>query len=508
MELGYELPKDISQGGRMKRVLLCVLVFVLAAACVPAVHAQWRCNFATYDSETNGTGSNTPAVGVIKDGLFVALVARLGATGNGYFVPYVNADSSTGRVYYPGYDQSLIYDLWSDGAFDQDFILNCLTMVAMPDSFLYLANNGPEHAILVFKFIHDTVTVVPVGPSSVYPRQVTGNKGIFGIAVDNAGYVYVCNDTSAGVTDDIKIYKPISQWTISHNDASVRTVDLPDGIYKGLCVSPTGSMLFVSDYMNRRVVKYVGSPTTGYTKDNTFDFTMAATDTVPVTTTLRPGPIGMAYLSPNNILAVACDVWGNSASTNGTYSYGRIYLLNPKTGALISPDSSVSVIDQAAWNLAKLGSYTNRGDGTSVGNASGYTSTWCVAWDQNKNLYSQSNFGWTVEKWSYTGTLPTIPLTSVEPVGDVIPRGYELRQNFPNPFNPTTSIQFSSPSTSHVSLVVHDMLGREVATLLNEVRGAGTYRVIFEAQGLPSGSYVYTINAGGFRETKRMVLVK
>ena len=61
----------------------------------------------------------------------------------------------------------------------------------------------------------------------------------------------------------------------------VGTIDLPDGIYKGLSVSPDGKMLFVSDYVNRKVIKYKGTPTGGYTKDNSFNFTMAATDTVP-----------------------------------------------------------------------------------------------------------------------------------------------------------------------------------------------------------------------------------
>jgi hypothetical protein len=400
--------------------------------------------------------------------------------------------------------------VWSDGAFDQDFVYNCQSMVVRPDSLIYLANNGPDHNILVFKYSKDTVTVVPVDQAgTVYPRQITGNKAIYGIAVDNAGYVFVCNDTSNGVTDDIKIYKPVKQWSGTHNDAPVGTIDLPDGIYKGLGVSPDGKMLFVSDYVNRKVIKYKGTPTGGYTKDNTFNFTMAATDTVPQATTLKPGPLGMAYLSPNNILAVACDVWGITYNTNGTNLYGRIYLLNPLTGAFVSTDSTLSVVDKGAWNRLYCGvNGTTRAGGTVPGIAAAYASTWAVAWDEKKNLYSQSYFGWSVEKWNYNGTLPTIAVTGVEQLEGVLPQGYGLEQNYPNPFNPTTTIGFSVPVSGFVSLKVFDLLGREVMVLVNEERVAGSHRVTFDASNLPTGTYLYTLKASGYQETKRMVLVR
>jgi hypothetical protein len=495
----------------MKRLILLAVLLLLAAAMVPSANAQWRCVYATYDDETNGTGAQTPSVGVIKENFFIALVAdRVAVTGLAYMVPYVNADSGAGRRYYPGYDGVGIYEVWSDGAFDQDFMADCQTMVVRPDSFIYIANNGPDHNILVFKYSKDTVTVVPVDQAgTVYPRQITGNKAIYGIAVDNAGYVYVCNDTSNGVTNDIRIYKPVKQWSATHNDAPVGTIDLPDGIYKGLSVSPDGKMLFVSDYVNRKVIKYKGTPTGGYTKDNGFNFTMAATDTVPSATTLKPGPLGMAYLSPNNILAVACDVWGLSSGTNGTYLYGRIYLLNPNTGELISTDQTMSVVNQAAWNTTYCGvAGTTRPGGTTPGIASGYTSTWSVAWDEKKNIYTQSYFGWTAEKWNYNGTLPTITVTGVDQLEGVLPQGYGLEQNYPNPFNPTTTVGFSVPVSGFVSLKVFDLLGREVMALVNEERAAGSHRVTFDAGNLPTGTYLYTLKTAGYQETKRMVLVR
>lgn len=88
------------------------------------------------------------------------------------------------------------------------------------------------------------------------------------------------------------------------------------------------------------------------------------------------------------------------------------------------------------------------------------------------------------------------------------PTGFALSQNFPNPFNPTTSIKFNVGERANVTLKVFDMLGREVATLVNEVKESGSYDVNFDAASLASGTYVYKLTAGNFVETKKMVLLK
>jgi len=85
---------------------------------------------------------------------------------------------------------------------------------------------------------------------------------------------------------------------------------------------------------------------------------------------------------------------------------------------------------------------------------------------------------------------------------------YRLEQNYPNPFNPTTNITYVLPKTENVSLKVYDVLGREVATLVNEVKPAGAYTVPFNASNLASGVYFYKLQAGSFVQTKKMMLVK
>lgn len=89
-----------------------------------------------------------------------------------------------------------------------------------------------------------------------------------------------------------------------------------------------------------------------------------------------------------------------------------------------------------------------------------------------------------------------------------VAREYRLEQNYPNPFNPSTTIRFSIPTTENVQLDVFDVLGRKVATVLNQRLAAGTYTVQFNASQLSSGMYFYRINAGNFRQTMKMMLVK
>ncbi len=89
-----------------------------------------------------------------------------------------------------------------------------------------------------------------------------------------------------------------------------------------------------------------------------------------------------------------------------------------------------------------------------------------------------------------------------------IPNYYSLAQNYPNPFNPTTSIKFSVPTPEMVTLKVYDVLGKEVAVLVNEMKQPGFHTVDFDASRLASGIYFYRIDAGQFSSVKRMVLVK
>jgi hypothetical protein len=89
-----------------------------------------------------------------------------------------------------------------------------------------------------------------------------------------------------------------------------------------------------------------------------------------------------------------------------------------------------------------------------------------------------------------------------------VPAVYALHQNYPNPFNPTTTIRYDLPRDGQARLTVYNLLGREVAELVNERQSAGRYEVRFEAADLPSGMYFYRLESGTFVQSAKMILMK
>ncbi len=152
---------------------------------------------------------------------------------------------------------------------------------------------------------------------------------------------------------------------------------------------------------------------------------------------------------------------------------------------------SGTIVDSLHWNnVTDAGNERPRGQAFSL---SGDT-TWVI------------QFG--------TSAVPAVQMfvrssvLSVQRIDDALPQGFALEQNFPNPFNPTTEIQFSIGKAGFTTVRVYDMLGREVAQLVNEQLQSGTYTATFDAAQLPSGTYVYEVVSGDVRLTKKMMLLK
>ncbi|HEX2869341.1 MAG TPA: T9SS type A sorting domain-containing protein [Ignavibacteriales bacterium] len=146
-------------------------------------------------------------------------------------------------------------------------------------------------------------------------------------------------------------------------------------------------------------------------------------------------------------------------------------------------------------------------------------STWNVAYtapDTNAYLYlTQARNGegnaWAVRKGggiTYGQHSSSESSTSGVSNSSTQPLSYSLSQNYPNPFNPSTTIRFSIPEARLVSIKVYDVMGKEVTVLMNEVRNPGSYSVQFNASNLPSGIYIYRIQAGAFTESRKLVLLK
>ena len=99
----------------------------------------------------------------------------------------------------------------------------------------------------------------------------------------------------------------------------------------------------------------------------------------------------------------------------------------------------------------------------------------------------------------------SIGITKIE---TEIPKEYFVGNNYPNPFNPTTRIKYGIPKEGNVKLVIYDMLGRELKTIINETQKPGVYEATFDASSFPSGVYFYRIITNDFIQTRRMVLLK
>jgi len=117
--------------------------------------------------------------------------------------------------------------------------------------------------------------------------------------------------------------------------------------------------------------------------------------------------------------------------------------------------------------------------------------------------------GFISEDGFYVDDINVIVLlvTDVEKIASTI-KDYKLSQNYPNPFNPTTTVEYQILKIGFVTLKVYDILGKKVATLVNEEKSAGRYEFVFNATALPSGIYFYQLTSGSFVETKKMILLK
>lgn len=145
-------------------------------------------------------------------------------------------------------------------------------------------------------------------------------------------------------------------------------------------------------------------------------------------------------------------------------------------------------------NWAEIGFIPGRG-----------TTTEQTSYSFTDNLDRQGSFAYRLKQFDFDGTFA---YSNVVFIDAVKPDKYELAQNYPNPFNPMTTIKFGLPENSQVMLTIYNALGEKIAELINTTLEAGYHKVDFDASNLPSGIYLYKINAGNFVETRKMMLIK
>lgn len=206
------------------------------------------------------------------------------------------------------------------------------------------------------------------------------------------------------------------------------------------------------------------------------------------------------------------DNWdvSNVISMNSMFSGANSF-----NGDLSSWDvSNVTNMHSMFWNATSFNGDISNWDVSNVNfmgfmfrDASSFNqdlSSWCVDQIPEEPDDFARNAPLIQEFYPIWGTCPDAPVN----VENEAATKFTLNQNFPNPFNPTTQIQYALPEAAEVQLSVYNLMGQQVALLMNGMQNAGTHSVTFDATNLASGVYIYRIQAGNFVETRKMLLVK
>jgi hypothetical protein len=221
------------------------------------------------------------------------------------------------------------------------------------------------------------------------------------------------------------------------------------------------------------------------------------------TLSYRYNPVTQEYtfykpLDPDSTGNFSNQLWAVEVAPNGLiYAVGRVhYIYN----GLHYRRAMIQSFDGESWRLHPVPETFDGGH---------YSELWGMTTHANNQVYSVGLFRPVGSYDRQTLVMHNEIITDVP--GEEIsfsPSQFLLHQNYPNPFNPSTTIKFSVPESGNTTIRVFNLLGSEVATLLNEMKQPGTHEVSFDAASLPSGTYFYLMESGNFREVKKMILIK
>ena len=277
-------------------------------------------------------------------------------------------------------------------------------------------------------------------------------------AVDENGNVYVALVLSD--TGPLRIYDP--ELNFIEN-----AVDTTRGFSRSFEVTADGNTIYWGGFTNEAIWKY--------TRPDEF----SPFNPVPDTTDLR-------FMTAESFARhpVTNNIWISAgAGAQSPFRTGTWYEIDPETD---------EVLDSLVWDRsAGFDLEKPRGIAFSPDGMTAYA----VMFDATSGAPSVQKFEFGV-------------VESIEKVPGDLPASFTLKQNYPNPFNPSTNIEFTLNESADAKLQVFDVLGRQVAVLVDGQLSAGTYSYQFDASNLPSGTYVYQLTAGGERRSASMILAK
>lgn len=206
---------------------------------------------------------------------------------------------------------------------------------------------------------------------------------------------------------------------------------------------------------------------------------------------------GGASWTLNSVLGLSTQVIDFTSCASDSLTTGNGYFM----AAFVDSDGDSITVRRGV--LGSLGTYNHKRNSFQ---STGVISPVCAIYRDGSNKYSA---------FAYAGTGPSSIyynmeslVTGIQSTGGIIPNKFSLSQNYPNPFNPVTNIEFAIPLSSSVKLVIYDIRGRIVETLVNAELSAGTYKADWNASNYSTGVYFYMLESEGFSETKKMMIVK
>lgn len=407
-------------------------------------------------------------------------VFAIGASGNYVYLGRYDYPSTTGGIYISS----------NNGAnFSQGTIPNGVNAITAFDNYVFAGTTVGE--VYLSTNYGSTWTLRNEGligqPQRIYSLYIYGSKMLLG-------------------TENIGIW--------SRNISELIT-----GLNSPTLISPSNNSTEIS--LTPTLVWNTVSGATGYKVKISMDSTFTTlTDSSTVTTNQYSIPSGKLSYNQKYYWKIA----GYNAYGVGQYSIVwsfttlnplplQVTLLSPSNGS-----SNVTLTPTLFWNTST--NSTNYRVQVSPSNTFSYIVDSATVSTNQRTIPSgklniATTYYWRVQginsfgngPWSTVWSFFTV-ITGVNQLGTEIPKEYFVGNNYPNPFNPTTRIKYGLPKEGNVKLVIYDMLGKEVKTIINETQKPGVYEATFDASSFPSGVYFYRIVTNDFVQTRRMVLVK
>jgi len=358
------------------------------------------------------------------------------------------------------------------------------------------------------------------------------------LAVDGSGNVYVTGSSMSGATYETVDYATIKynsagiqQWVARYNGpgnyvdgASSIAVDGSGNVYvtgtsfgNGITYNDYATIKYNSSGVQQWASRYNGPPENA--NDEAYSLAIDGSGNVYVTG--QSVGIGTDYdYATIKYNSAGVQQWASRYNGPGNSSDAAYSLAVDGSGNVyVTGYISVNIIN---YDYATI-KYNSGGDSVWVqrynGPANEEDKAYSIAVDGSGNVYVTGGSTGSSLNWDYA-TIKYSELVGITPISNEIPETFLLEQNYPNPFNPTTKIRFSLPNPSarlrngqeggaqYVKLIIYDITGREVETLVNEQLNAGTYEADFDGSNFASGIYFYVMKTESFTDTKRMILIK